>query len=95
MDGLETQFDPHWFDAVELCQNIQHLFIQAVWPGCDRKDADIRMGNCLLIHGPQTFRRGIGIGIGLEIGDVSAALIFGGGLSLTLLNLPGDGQSPV
>ena len=69
MDGLQPQLHPHGLHPVQLFQQRHHLLRKAVRPGADGQGHDR-----LLCHGLrkklfQILHRGVGVGVGLKIGD--------------------------
>ena len=91
LDGLQAQLHGNGLDPVDLGQQFQHVVSQAVGPGADGKAHDVLRGNGFEIQPAQGFRRGVGVGKGLKIGDVFAALILGADPLLGPFQLDGDG----
>ena len=70
MDGLEAQLHPYRLFLVQPGKENHSLIRQTVGPGADGQGADLRQGDGLCKQGFQIGERGVGVGVGLEIGDI-------------------------
>ena len=77
VDGLQSQLDPDRFDLIQFEEERKDILRQTVRTGSDGKRSDIRMCDGLFKNMPEMGDRCIGIGIGLEIGDVFSDRAFG------------------
>ena len=87
MDGLKAQLHPHGFDVIQLAQQIQHLLRQAVGTGGDGEGGDVGTVDDRFKEGLEALHWGVGVGVGLEVGDVAAAPKFGGNAGFGLGDL--------
>ena len=71
MDSLQPQLHRKIYPAGKGGKQLQHLRRQAIGPGGNAKAAYTGNGKGIVIELPQPFHRGIGIGMGLKIGDAA------------------------
>ena len=81
MDGLQAQLQPDGFYPVEAGAEIQDVLRQAVGAGGDGEDLHLRVADGGGEQGFQIVHRRVGVGVGLEVGDIGAGV---------LAHLPGD-----
>ena len=87
---MQPQLHADGLFPVQPFQQRHHLRPKAVRPGADGQPHDVLRGHGLPIEGFQSGNRGVGVGKGLKIGDVFAALILGGHPGPGLFQLGGD-----
>ena len=76
--------------AVDLCERSQNLLIYAVGASADNQSLDAIDAQSLLVEGKQTIDRGMGVGVGLEIGEIAHLGIFAGEKALARFELRRD-----
>ena len=70
VNGLQSQFHGNRLYGIDFRQKRHHIAAQTVRPGTDGQSDDLFRSNGLAVQLPQLFHRGIGVGKGLEIGDI-------------------------
>ena len=76
MDRLKSQLDPDRLFFIYLFQKSDYLRRQAVRAGTDGQGRDIGLGDGFPEKSFQIIHRGVSVGIGLEVGDITAILYF-------------------
>jgi hypothetical protein len=72
VDRLETVLNGKiFYPAIEFGEKIEDRFIHAVGPCANRETHNVRHGQRLLVEVSQPFKRSIGVGERLKIGDES------------------------
>lgn len=86
MCGLQAQFQP---DLVALllilAEQVQHRLRHTVRTRTDAQPHNVRLRDCLLIHGPQHLHFRPGTGVRLEIGQILLCAVNPAGLMCELL----------
>ena len=72
MDGLQAKLHPYRFYLIKFPQQVHHVRPQAVRSGCNGQGRCVRVEDSVRKHSPEMGERGIGVGIGLEVGDIGA-----------------------
>ena len=74
VNGLQPQLHPHGLLPVQLCKQSNHIGGKAVRPGGCIQDSDVRAGQDGGKERAQIGDGGVGVGIGLKVGNVWAVL---------------------
>lgn len=88
VNGLKAQFHPEEVLPVDLFQQIQHVFAQAVRPGGDGDAVNSGIRKSIVIVFSKNRHRCVGVGVVLEVGDVPGM----GPFLAEEFNLLGDGR---
>lgn len=70
VNGLKPQFHPEEVLPIDLLQQVQHVFPQAVRPGGDGDAVDSGIRKGIVIVFSKNRHRRVGVGVVLEVGDV-------------------------
>ena len=74
VDGLQSQLHPHRLDTVQLPQQFQHFRPKTVRAGGNGQRHHIFRRDGRHVQLPQTLHGAVGVGEGLEIGDIAGVL---------------------